>query len=167
MKNYNYWVDKLGLHRHPEGGFYKQIYKASENISASALPDRFNSDHAYSTSIYYLLIEKDFSAFHKINQDEVWHFYTGSSLTVHIIDNEGKYSIKKVGLSPEVEEYPQAVVDAGCWFAAEINNKKSYSLVGCTVAPGFEFTDFILAERNSLTAAYPKHKDIIEKFTRI
>jgi predicted cupin superfamily sugar epimerase len=166
MKDANYWIEKLGLQAHPEGGFFIQTYKSHEIISKTALPERFSGDRAFSTGIYYLLNQDDFSAFHVINQDEMWHFYDGSSLTIHVIDKRGTYSKIKLGRDIDNGEYPQAVVKAGCFFAAEVNNKDLYSFVGCTVAPGFDFEDFEMPSRNKLVEMFPQNIEIIKMFTR-
>jgi hypothetical protein len=165
MLNAEYWIKKLGLKRHPEGGYFKETYRSSEVILKHALPARFNGDRAFSTCIYFLLNQKEFSAFHVIQQDEVWHFYEGSSLAIHIIDQKGEYTAVKLGRNTENGESFQEVVRAGCWFAAAVNNTEAYALVGCTVAPGFDFADFKMADRNRLVALYPEHRDIIEKYT--
>jgi len=167
MNTAEYWINKLDLIRHPEGGYYKQTYKADELIPLDALPHRFTFDHSYSTCIYYLLNKTDFSAFHRISQDELWHFYYGSPITIHIIDPaDNYYYSEKVGINPEKDEFPQSIVKAGYWFAAEVNDKNSFSLLGCTVSPGFEFEDFELADRKKLIKIYPQHKNLISKFTR-
>ena len=165
MINANYWIKKLGLKRHPEGGYFKETYRSSEVILKQTLPARFNGDRVFSTCIYFLLDKKEFSAFHAIQQDEVWHFYEGSSLTVHIIDQKGVYSTLKLGRNIENGDSFHAVVRAGCWFAATVNKTEAYALVGCTVAPGFDFADFKMGDRNNLVALYPEHRDIIEKYT--
>ena len=165
MINAEYWIKKLGLKRHPEGGYFKETYRSSEVILKHALPARFNGDRVFSTCIYFLLNKKEFSAFHAIQQDEVWHFYEGSSLSIHIIDQKGAYSTLKLGRYIENGDSFQAVVRAGCWFAASVNNTEAYALVGCTVAPGFDFADFEIADRDRLIKLYPEHIDIIEKYT--
>ena len=165
MKSAEYWIKRLGLQRHPEGGYFKETYRSSEVILKHALPARFNGDRVFSTCIYFLLNIKEFSAFHAIQQDEVWHFYEGSSLTIHIIDQTGEYTAAKLGTDIENGESFHIVVRAGCWFAAALNNTESYALVGCTVAPGFDFADFKMAERNNLVELYPEHRGIIEKYT--
>ncbi len=165
MINADYWIKKLDLKRHPEGGYFKETYRSSEVILKHALPARFNGDRVFSTCIYFLLNKKEFSAFHAIQQDEVWHFYEGSSLIIHIIDQKEVYSAAKLGRDIENGDSFQAVVRAGCWFAATVNNTEAYALVGCTVAPGFDFAYFKMADRNNLVALYPEHRDIIEKYT--
>jgi len=165
MINAEYLIKKLGLKRHPEGGYFKETYRSSEVILKHALPARFNGDRVFSTCIYFLLNKKEFSGFHAIQQDELWHFYEGSSLTIHIIDQKGAYSTLKLGRNIENGDSFQAVVRAGCWFAATVNNTEAYALVGCTVAPGFDFADFEMADRDRLSEIHPQHRDIIEKYT--
>ena len=162
----NKLVENLELLPHPEGGFYKEVYRSKNLISKEALPDDFSGDRSYCTSIYFLLTSDNFSAFHRIKQDEIWHFYSGTSLSVHVIDDEGKYTEYKVGMNFSHGEQPQLVVPAGCWFASSVSQKDSFAFVGCTVAPGFDFDDFELATRATLTASYPKYKEIIHRLTR-
>jgi predicted cupin superfamily sugar epimerase len=166
MRDAAYWIEKLDLKHHPEGGYFRETYRSPEVILKQALPERFKSNRVFSTCIYFLLDKAEFSAFHAVRQDELWHFYGGSSLTIHIIDRKARYSAVKLGQNIENNESFQAVVPAGVWFSAAVDDKASYSLVGCTVAPGFEFADFELAERNRLAALYPAHRKLIEKYTR-
>lgn len=162
----NQLVESLQLLPHPEGGFYKEVYRSETMIPKAALLDNFSGDRSYCTSIYFLLTSENFSAFHRIKQDEIWHFYGGSSLSVHVIDASGAYVEHKVGMDFNNGEQPQLVVPAGCWFASSVSKKDSYAFVGCTVAPGFDFDDFELADRNTLQEEYPEHKDIIHRLTR-
>ncbi len=160
-------VDQLELIPHPEGGFYKEVYRSSGVLPKAALGAAFSGDRNYCTSIYFLLTSANFSAFHRIQQDEVWHFYAGSPLTVHVIDAEGNYSANLVGNLLTDGIQPQFVVPAGCWFASSVESENSFALVGCTVAPGFDFADFELAQRADLVAEFPAHKNIIERLTRL
>jgi predicted cupin superfamily sugar epimerase len=162
-----YWIDHLELSPHPEGGYYRVTYESDLTIAVGALPSRFHGDRLASTAIYFLLAGKDFSAFHRIASDEVWHFHAGSALSVYVIDREGRDSEFHLGNRPESGEVFQAVVKAGCWFASRLKDAKTYALVGCTVAPGFDFADFELATRSELTDAYPKHQKLIEELTRL
>jgi hypothetical protein len=130
------------------------------------LPHRFAGPRAFSTAIYFLLERDDFSALHRIHQDEIWHFYEGSSLTVHVIDCEGSYSALRLGRDLVAGDLPQAVVKAGCLFGATVNDQNSYALCGCTVAPGFDFADFTMLSRDELLRQYPQHGPKIEKLTR-
>jgi predicted cupin superfamily sugar epimerase len=163
-KDSAYWIHKLNLEPHPEGGYYRQTYRA--DLVLEALPQQFSGSRPASTAIYFLLEGENFSAFHRLQSDELWHFYLGSPLTVHVIEADGRHSEIQLGSDPEASEVLQAVVRAGCWFASQVSDRKSFALVGCTVAPGFEFADFKLAERDELIEAYPQYRDVITKLTR-
>jgi predicted cupin superfamily sugar epimerase len=159
-----YWIRKLGLEPHPEGGYYRQTYRA--DLVLEGLPRQFSGPRAASTAIYFLLEGENFSAFHRLRSDEVWHFYLGTTVTVQVIEADGRYLQVQLGSDPEAGEVLQAVVKAGCWFASQIKDGRSFALVGCTVAPGFDFEDFELAERDRLVELYPQHRNIITKLTR-
>jgi predicted cupin superfamily sugar epimerase len=160
------WIDGLQLRRHPEGGWFRETYRSGEILSRAALPPRFGGDRAFSTAIYFLLDSDDFSALHRIKQDEVFHFYDGSALSLHVIDPQGNYSMVKVGRDPSAGQVPQAVVKAGCLFGATVSDPRSYSLVGCTVAPGFDFADFEMPDREEICRQFPQHRHVIERLTR-
>jgi uncharacterized protein len=163
-KDAQYWINHLGLSPHPEGGYYRATYKADLTIVRSALPSSYQGDRSASTAIHFLLDEGDFSAFHRIASDEVWHFYAGSSLVVYVIEPEGNYS--ELHLGGDAGEVFQAVVKAGCWFASRVKDAAGFALVGCTVAPGFEFADFELGVRSELIRTFPVHRKLIEELTR-
>jgi uncharacterized protein len=165
-KDAAYWIKKLGLEAHPEGGYYRQTYRAGLVLTKNALPREFTGVRAASTAIYFLLEGEIFSAFHRLRSDEVWHFYVGSTLVVHVIDQHGRYSEILLGSDPELGEALQAVVKAGCWFASRVREGKGFAVVGCTVAPGFEFEDFEMARREELVRNYPQHREVIELLTR-
>ena len=164
-KDAAYWIKKLSLEAHPEGGYYRQTYRADLVLTKDALPQEFMGARAASTAIYFLLEGENFSAFHRLRSDEVWHFYVGSTLVVHEIDQHGRYSEILLGSDPGAGEALQAVVKAGCWFASRLQDGKSFALVGCTVAPGFEFEDFEMAKRSELARAYPQYREAIERLT--
>ncbi len=159
-------IEHLDLQPHPEGGFYKEVYRSAECIPTSALADKYIGDRNVCTSIYFMLTSETFSAFHKINQDEIWHFYQGTPIELHIISPQGEHQKIMIGHAFEKGEIPQVVVPAHHWFAAKVFEENSFSLVGCTVAPGFDFRDFELAKENQLALVYPQHKKIIKAFTR-
>jgi predicted cupin superfamily sugar epimerase len=159
-------IDKLQLEKHPEGGYFKETYRSEIALPKSALPSEFTSGRNASTCIYFMLTSDEFSAFHRVNQDEAWHFYLGETITLHVVSPEGEYSQVSIGNDFSQKETPQFVVPAQHWFAAEIKTEDSFALVGCTVAPGFEFDDFKLAEPQELQQIFPQHKEIIEKLTR-
>ena len=160
------WIDHLHLARHPEGGYYRETYRCKEGIAAAALPPRFGGDRAFCTAIYYLLEGDDFSAFHRIKQDEVWHFYDGAALTLHVLAADGSCRTHRLGRDLTAGELPQAVVVGGDLFAAAVSAADAYALVGCTVSPGFDFADFELPGRAELCRLYPQHSALIERFTR-
>jgi len=156
----SYFIDKLNLQLHPEGGYFSETYRSDESVSASALPTRFSGDRNLSTSIYFLLEGDQYSAFHRICSDEIWHFYYGIPLLVYVIHPDGILDIMKIGNDPENGSLFQGVVKAGCWFASRPINQHGFSLVGCTVSPGFDFRDFELADAN-LINEFPQHADLI------
>lgn len=166
IKDAAYWIQKLELKPHPEGGYYRQTYKASLVLPKESLPPNFTGSRAAATAIYFLLEAENFSAFHRLRSDELWHFYLGGALLVHVTEADGRYFKIQLGSDPEAGEAFQAVVKAGCWFASEVKDGKSFALVGCTVAPGFDFEDFELAQREQLVRSYPQHCELIHKLTR-
>jgi len=163
----DYYVKKLGLKEHPEGGYFKEVYRSSEKIKKDNLTSKFNGDRNISTSIYFLLVGDNISYFHKIKSDEIWHFYDGSTLRIYTIKNNGELNIDLLGRNINYGEKLQVIIKKGDWFCAEIINKKNFGLVGCTVSPGFDFEDFTLAKRGQLLKKYPSHKKIIERFTKV
>lgn len=159
-------IEHFELKEHPEGGYFKETYRSEGQIPGSVLGDQFEGDRNYCTGIYFMLTSGPFSAFHRIQQDEMWHFYQGSPLTIHMIDSYGNYTTQVVGLNFENGEVPQFTVPKGCWFAAEVNESESYSFIGCTVSPGFDFRDFELGSQKQLIHHFPQHREIIKRFTR-
>lgn len=160
-----YWINKLNLTAHPEGGYYRRTFCATEYLEKTELPSRFTAPRPLVTAIYYLLESHQFSAFHRIKSDEIWHFYSGSSLTIYSISENGDLAIAQLGNNPENNEEFQITIPSRRWFAARVNELDSYSLVGCVVSPGFDFLDFELATQANLLKQYPQHKDLIIKLT--
>jgi uncharacterized protein len=154
-------IERLDLVRHPEGGWYRETYRSGEMIPADGLPERFSGDRSFCTAIYFLLGKKDVSALHRIKSDEMWHHYSGAALAVHLFSALGEHRTIKIGRDLGAGETYQAVVPAGCWFGAEVTGNGDYSLVGCTVAPGFDFADFEMGSREELLKQFPDHTDII------
>lgn len=159
-------IKQYDLQPHPEGGWYRQTYRSNEFVPAAALPGRFGADRVFSTAIYFLLEKGSFSAFHKIKSDECWHFYAGDPLQVFVIDRADDLKIITLGNDGNKGERFQCIVPANCWFASRPAAGSEYSLVGCTVAPGFEFEDLELADEKSLSALYPQHRNIIKELCR-
>ncbi|MFC4632423.1 cupin domain-containing protein [Dokdonia ponticola] len=158
-------IKTLHLQPHPEGGYYKETYRSQGNISKEGLPSAYGGSRNYATGIYFLLTSDSFSAFHKINQDEMWHFYDGAPIRLHIISEAGVYSQHTIGRDIQAGEVPQLVVQGGDWFAAEVMGDDTYSFVGCTVSPGFDFKDFVLPERKELVTLFPEHAEVITRLT--
>ncbi len=160
------FIEKLELNNHPEGGYYRETYRSDLLLPAELLHKKIKGSRNCATCIYFLLTSENFSAFHKINQDEIWHFYAGQPVTIQMIYPSGEHNSITIGLDLEKEIFPQYVVPAHTWFAAEIQDKDAYALVGCTVVPGFDYRDFKLAGRSELLALFPQHEELITRFTR-
>jgi len=158
-------ISTLGLEPHPEGGYFKEIYRSKDSINKECLEKKYSGNRNYATSIYYLLTSETFSAFHRIHQDEIWHFYNGSPIILHIINERGEYSKVEIGNDIQKGQRPQYVVEGGCWFGATVKDPKSFSLVGCTVSPGFDFSDFELGDCHELSSLFPQHKGIFKRLT--
>jgi predicted cupin superfamily sugar epimerase len=159
-------VERFQMVPHPEGGYYKETYRSDELIKKGSLPGRFSGDRNFSTAIYFLLEQGNFSAFHRIQSDECWHFYAGHALHVHVIYPDGRYELISLGNNVAAGETFQAIVPAGCWFASETAPGGLFSFVGCTVAPGFDFADFELAEKDILGAEFPTQRALITRLSR-
>lgn len=161
-----YWIKKLDLVTHIEGGSYSRTYAAPLVIPAAQLSAGHHGPRPASTAIYFLLEKNQFSAMHRIASDELWHFYYGDPLVVYDIDEKGQLTEHLLGNNPDNEESFQCLVSAGHWFGARLQSGGEYALAGCTVSPGFDFADFELADRKTLAEQYPKHKALITSLTR-
>ncbi|MCU0335668.1 MAG: cupin domain-containing protein [Chitinophagaceae bacterium] len=151
-------AQQLQLQPHPEGGFYAETYRSATLVPTPAGP------RPAATMIYFLLTAGNFSAFHRIASDEGWHHYEGGSLQVHVLHTNGRYECIKLG--KEADAVPQAWVPAGAWFASEVVGTEGYALVGCTVAPGFDFADFELARAADLSVQYPQQAALVAALCR-
>jgi len=147
-------VRTLGLAPHPEGGFYRETFRAARKVG----------DRDASTAIYFLLPAGTFSAFHRVASDEAWHHYDGDPIDLHLIE-DGAYSRVRLGRGLAAGERPQHVVRAGVWQAAAPVGDR-WALCGCTVAPGFDFADFEMPSRAALVALFPQHRAIVEEWSR-
>jgi len=171
MDNPDYWISNLNLVSHPEGGYYKETYRSTEIIPAGALPERFGGDgnqrtpRAFSTSIYFLLKCGEPSKFHRIASDETWYFHFGDPLLIHMIGQQGDYSKVVIGHNPDRDQLLQYTVPYGVWFAAEVPDEGKFSLVSCSVSPGFDFVDFSMAGTEDLLALAPEKRELIRRLT--
>jgi hypothetical protein len=158
-------IETLRLIRHPEGGWYREVYRSEEIIGSASLPARFDSSHCFSTSIYYLLESGDISAFHRIKSDETWHFYLGSPVNLYILQDDGTLQKAVLGDNPGAGHVFQWTVSHGLWFGAEVSVPGSFALLGCTVSPGFEFGDLEFATPVDLEK-YSRYTTLIRRLTR-
>ncbi|KPN94404.1 cupin domain-containing protein [Lysinibacillus sp. ZYM-1] len=152
-----YFIEHLKLAEHPEGGYYISSFRATDDLAVRDV------QRPIYTSIYFLLRSQDISHLHRLQSDELWYFHAGSPLTVHMIFPDGTYEAKKLGLNVEAGEVPQIVVPKHTIFGSSVEEPDTFSLVGCMVAPGFDFEDFELFTQEELLADYPQHQDVIRK----
>lgn len=167
----DFLIERFGLCPHPEGGYYRETHRDSSGVvrvaalgaGATSVPTR-----SASTCIYYLLCDDAYSAWHRIRSDEVWHFYAGDPIDVHVLDAAGRLVSHRLGNALARDDAAfQVIVPAGCWFAAERPalpddaEPNGFAFVGCTVAPGFEFSEFELGDIETLVGQYPSHAALI------
>lgn len=166
QRQINLLVNKYSLVPHPEGGYYKQTFKSKDNIVP---PARFgeNEELSAGTAIFFLLSGEDFSAWHKLNMAETWHYYGGGDLKLYIIEPNRKLTTVTLGNPLSDNTIPQYTIEPNKYFSAELSDKEDYCFVGCTVSPGFEFRHFELANRNAFSKQYPEHSDLIKRLTRV
>lgn len=160
-------VKELNLLPHPEGGYYKETYRSEGKITQTCLPTDFKGDRNMATGIYFLIEKGNFSALHKIKSDETWHFYYGDALEVIEINEQGNLTITQIGSNLLEGETFQYTVKANTWFGSRVNSNGNFSLVGCTVYPGFDFNDFELAQQKNLIQLFPQHRQLIIELTRV
>lgn len=164
--NAQHWIDRYQMTKHPEGSWFKEIYRSELTFERGVLPNKYGASRQAATSIYFLLEGSEVSKFHVLQSDEIWYFHAGSSVTIHFLDPKDKsYHSVKLGNSGSEEETFQAVIPAGVIFGATIDNPDGYSLVGCMVAPGFDFADFRLCSSEELLKSFPEQKGIIDRLT--
>ena len=148
-------IDKLELLHHPEGGFYKETYRSEKTVG----------DRNLQTAIYFLITSNNISRFHRIKSDEIWFYHAGSALSVHTLSKEKGHQIQKVGLDLAKGEVPQFLVQAETIFGSSLDEDNTFSLVSCTVTPGFDFADFELFTTEQLLLEFHDFEAIIRKMT--
>lgn len=161
-----YWIDKLELSPHEEGGHYKQTFESDFKFSENSLKDSHGEQRSASTLIYYLLESGDFSQFHRLKSDEIWLFHKGQPLNIYELDPRLGLKIHKLGPDIELQQNFQILIPANRWFAAEVAGNNGFTLVSCMVSPGFSYQDFEIADKESLSGSFPGFVKVIEKFTR-
>lgn len=154
-------VAELGLQPHPEGGYYREVFRSAQAVQAR------NTPRSAGTSIYYLLAEGACSAWHRIDADEVWYFHAGAPLALHVLQSDGELLTHRLG-DPlrDAGSVFQATVPAGCWFAAELTGTGGFALVSCAVMPGFEFSGFELATKTDMSDAICRHGGWIRRLLK-
>lgn len=149
--NYKHYIEELCLMPHPEGGYYRQVFGNDENGEKQI------------STIYYMLCDNDFSAFHRLHgMTEIWYYHAGECLDIYVIDTNGNLVVHHLSADDEM----QVVIEPEQWFAAELPGKKGFSLVGCAVAPAFKFDNFELANKDDLLREFPQHRATIERLCR-
>ena len=173
MQPAQYWIEHLQLVAHPEGGYYRELYRAQEQIPLSGLPSRFTGARSFATSIVYLLRAGERSVFHRIRSDETWHFYAGSPLELFQLDERTPEKAERILIGPDLHlgQHLQWTVPAGVWFGSrpmvngDSRDREPYALLGCTVSPGFDFADFEIADRARLCEVFAKHSELVNELT--
>jgi hypothetical protein len=156
--NAKYWIDRLELQKHPEGGYFKEIYKSNKYFDPGS---EYSGNRSHYTSIYFLITKDSPSKFHSISSDEIWHYYTGDIAVLNYFDDSGDLQQRKLGIIEDA--FPQFLINANYPQAAYTEGE--YTLLGCTVAPGFEYSDFNLHKFEKLKSCYPKFEKLIKKLT--
>lgn len=149
-----------------EGGFFKEIFRAPEMLSKSALPQRYENERATLTSIFYMLDNTTFSAFHRLKSDEIYHFYLGDPVLLSLIDQSGNVTEVTLGSDIVAGHHVQYVVPKLVWQGSRLAPGGNFALMGCTVAPGFEFADYEHGDRDVMLREHPMHEQIILTLTR-
>jgi uncharacterized protein len=171
MTDADYWIDKLKLTIESEvGGHLQETSNSNETIDRSCLPERFNGDRGLYSAVYYLLRDREVTALHQLKQDEMWHFYTGKPLAIHLFPADKKnYQIIKLGSNFDAGEVFQAVAPHDTWFGVELLEPNSFALVGTVLSPGYNPADSKNPTpdiKNKLIELYPEQKEIVERLTQ-
>jgi len=156
-----YWKAKLDMLSHPEGGCYKEIYRSPMLLPQRVLTPEHNGDRNAMTSIYFMLEQGEKSALHRIASDELWHHYDGDTLEVYEITAGGVLTTHLLGKDNGAA--PFVLIQAGSWFGSRVAAGGTFTLCGCTVAPGFDFADFEMADAATLSGIYPQHEALISE----
>jgi predicted cupin superfamily sugar epimerase len=164
--NYQDIIKKFDLVPLPEeGGYYRETYRDSSKVVDNALP-LHDGDRTYSTCIYYLITPEEFSGLHAVKSTEIFHFYAGDPVEMVQITEDNQVTRVILGNDLESNHSPQVIVTPHIWQGTKLVADGEWALLGCTVAPGFEFSDFIIEDRDALIKRFPKHKDAVIEYTR-
>jgi predicted cupin superfamily sugar epimerase len=159
----SFWIQHLGLTPHPEGGYFKEVYRNENLISDVELSRTYSGKRNLATSIYFMLESGQVSKLHRLQSDEIWYFHHGAPIKVHVFDDQ--YSTYILGTNYQLNQLLQLIIPAGAIFGAEVIGTKTFSILGCMVSPGFHFDDFELISFQEMKTLFPTYKSIIEKLT--
>lgn len=162
MSRFGTIIEKFDLKKHPEGGYFAETYRSAERCNPAGAK---GASRSTCTAIYYLLPAGTQSDLHRLKSDELWHFYLGGPLNMHFFYQDGSYEMATLGTDIENDESPQIFVPGGTWFGARPAEGVEFTLVGCTVSPGFEFDDFELGDRATLLEMFPDHASLVRELT--
>jgi predicted cupin superfamily sugar epimerase len=161
-------IRKLNLKPLPdEGGYYSETYRSRDSVNRAALPKRYEGDKSFGTAIYYLLTPDTKSALHRLPTDEIYHFYLGDPVRMFLLHPDGRGENITLGQDIQSGHHVQFVVPRGVWQGSYLIEGGKFALMGTTMAPGFNFSDFEPADRNKLTLKYPDFKLLILNLTKI
>lgn len=160
-----YFIEKLRMKPHEEGGYYAEYLKSKEIHDFSFINKDFEGNRMLWSSTYFLLKDRDTSVFHSIKSDEIWYYNSGTAVIIYIINEKGELHREKLGLDIDRGEQPMVLIPAGSIFAAEMDGT-GYSLMTCMCSPGFDYADFSIAERSNLLEKYPAYETIIKRLTK-
>lgn len=159
-------IDRLRLLPHPEGGYFRETYRASLRHMEHALPSEYGGERSAATAIFYLLTPDTFSALHRVKSDELFHSYAGDAVEMLQLWPDGNSKTVLIGNNLAQDHSPQVVVPGGVWQGSRLVAGGNWALLGCTVSPGFDFADFEIASRSDLLAQWPEAAEMITALTR-
>lgn len=157
------WIAELGLEPHPEGGYFRETFRAPVEIPEQRLGTGAPGARPCATSIDFLLRPVDVSRLHRLRFDELWCLLAGGPLTLHLLHEDGSHETRRLGRQRGA--LPRTTVAGGTWFGATVDGNAPYALVACTVVPGFDFRDFTLGSRQELLERFPDHRHLVEALT--
>jgi predicted cupin superfamily sugar epimerase len=160
-QNSAYWIKKLDLFAHPEGGHMRETFVSSEKVFRE---NNLLESRNASSSIYYLLEGADISPFHRSTSDEIWYFHKGEPYFIHVIQEDGTLEILE--LSDSETGQLSHTIKANLWLAKSLKNTSGFALTSCVVAPGFHPSDYETAKKDELKTAYPHLEEFIERLCK-
>ncbi|WP_207260872.1 cupin domain-containing protein [Desulfovibrio sp. Huiquan2017] len=159
-------IDLLGLTPHPEeGGWFRETHRVAETVPHGVLPGRYSGPRSMGSAIYYLLTRDTYSHMHCLQSDEIFHFYAGGPCEMLQLHPDGAGERLVLGNDLLGGQRPQILVPRGSWQGLRLLPDADFALMGCTVAPGFEYADYAHGDRAQLIARYPEFHDEITRLT--